>query len=62
MVDEAMTQDTVCSSGSNPHSDRPNWQPADNIDDYLRNCTEGLETYTDSRAAKLLGWTRVWTE
>jgi integrase len=40
------------SPGSHPHSDRPNWQPATTIDDYLRNCREGLEEYPDRRAAK----------
>lgn len=48
-----------CSPGSNPHSDRPNWRPAENIDEYLQNCRDGLETYSDGRLAKLLGMTRI---
>jgi hypothetical protein len=36
-----------------------NWQPATTIDDYLRNCREGLEEYSDRRAAKLFGWSRI---
>ena len=55
-----MTKDNGdCSPGSHPHSDRPNWRLAENIDDYLANCREGLETYSDRRAAKLLGLTRA---
>ncbi len=45
--------------GSHPHSDRPNWQPAETANDYLRNCQEGLESYSDRRMAKLLGWSRA---
>ena len=45
--------------GEHPHSDRPNWRPADNIEDYYRNCQEGLEQYSDARVAKLLGVPRV---
>ncbi len=47
------------SPGSHPHSDRPNWQPAETFDDYLQNCREGLETYSERRAAKLLGVSRM---
>jgi hypothetical protein len=47
------------SRGSHPHSDRPNWQPAASFDDYMRNCEQGLEDYSDRRAAKLLGWPRI---
>jgi hypothetical protein len=47
------------SPGSHPHSDRPNWQPAETIDDYARNIREGLEEYSDRRAAKLLGRSRI---
>jgi hypothetical protein len=49
----------TCSPGGHPHADRPNWQPADNINDYVRNCHEGLESWSDRRAAKLLGWSRA---
>ncbi len=47
---------------NNPPAPRgaiPNWQPATTIDDYLRSCEEGLEEYSDRRAAKLLGWSRM---
>jgi hypothetical protein len=54
-----MTGDKQCSPGSNPHADRPNWKPAETIDEYVKNCREGLEVYSDKHAAKLLGWTRV---
>jgi len=47
------------SLGSHPHSDRPNWQPAETLDDYARNCREGLEDDSDRRAAQLLGWSRM---
>ncbi len=47
------------SPGSHPHSDRPNWQPAETADDYMRNCREGLETFSERRMAKLLGWSRT---
>jgi hypothetical protein len=36
-----------------------NWQPATTIGDYLRNCREGLEEYSDRRAAKLMGCPRI---
>jgi|SRR6266850_6643396 hypothetical protein len=49
------------SPGSHPHADRPNWQPATTIDEYLRNCREGLEEYSHRRATKLLGMTRMAT-
>jgi hypothetical protein len=49
----------ICSPGSHPHSDQPNWRPAETIDDYLQNCREGLETYSDRRAAKLFGTSRA---
>jgi hypothetical protein len=45
--------------GSHPHADRPNWQPADNVDDYFCNCHEGLEAYSERRVAKLLGVSRM---
>jgi hypothetical protein len=47
------------SPGSHPHSDRPNWQPAETLAAYLANCREGLEQYSDRRAAKLMGMSRV---
>ena len=36
-----------------------NWQPAETIEDYLRNCREGSEEYSERRAAQLLGWPRM---
>jgi hypothetical protein len=45
--------------GSHPHADQPNWRPADTFMDYIRNCQEGLEAYSDRRAAKLLGISRA---
>ena len=42
------------SPGSHSHSDRPNWQPAGTAHDYLRNCDDGLEVYSERRMPKLL--------
>jgi hypothetical protein len=36
-----------------------NWQPATTASEYLRNCQEGLEEYSDRRFAKLMGWSRM---
>lgn len=47
------------SPGSHPHADQPNWQPATTFENYLRNCREGLETYSERRVSKLLGMPRV---
>ena len=43
-------------------ADRRNWRKAETLDDYLRNCQEGLEEYSERRIARLLGWPRmkVW--
>lgn len=54
-----MTKIDTCSPGSHPHSDRPNWHAAETIEEYVENCREGLEQYSDRRAAKLLGWSRT---
>ncbi len=54
-----MREASFGSPGSHPHSDRPNWQPAETANDYLRNCQDGLEAYSDRRMAKLLGWSRA---
>jgi hypothetical protein len=43
----------------NPHADRPNWKPAETPDEYLTNCREGLELYSERRMAKLLGCSRI---
>jgi len=51
--------DTSCSPGSHPHSDRPNWRPAETFEDYIVNCREGLEQYSDRRVAKLFGVSRA---
>jgi hypothetical protein len=48
-----------CPPGSHPHADQPNWRPAESLDDDLQNCREGLEVYSDRRAARLLGISRV---
>src|SRR5438132_11901850 len=47
------------SPGSHPHADRPNWRPANTLEDYIANCQEGLEQYSDRRAAKLFGVSRM---
>lgn len=49
----------TCSPGSHPHADQPNWKPAESADEYLANCREGLETYSERRFCKLIGWTRI---
>jgi hypothetical protein len=33
--------------------------PAETIDDYVRNCRDGLEDFSQRRAAKVLGWSRI---
>lgn len=58
MSDERPPKDDG-SPGSHPHADQPNWRPADNFEDFLRNCREGLEQASDRRAAKLLGVSRA---
>ena len=50
---------STCSPGSHPHEDRPNWRRAETIDEYVNNCREGLEQYSDRRAAKLFGVSRA---
>jgi hypothetical protein len=45
--------------GSHPHADRPNRRLAEAPDEYLRNCDEGLEEYSERRAAKLWGVPRI---
>lgn len=42
-----------------PHSDRRNWQRAATVDEYLRNCREGLEEFSERRFAKLIGLSRA---
>ncbi len=54
-----MTGNSSGSPGNHPHSDRPNWQSAESIDEYLRNCQEGLERFSDRRAAKIMGISRT---
>jgi uncharacterized C2H2 Zn-finger protein len=46
-------------SGS-PGSHGRNWSPAKTIGDYVRNCEAGLEPRSDRRAAKLMGWSRMY--
>ncbi len=43
------------SPGSHSHADQPNWRPAVTADEYLNNCSEGLEVYSERRMAKLMG-------
>jgi hypothetical protein len=50
---------SACSPGSHPHADRPNWKPGKTFDDYIANCSEGLEIYSDRHAANLLGVSRI---
>ncbi len=57
--DQTHTRYRAGSPESHPHSDRPNWQPAQTADAYLRNCDDGLETYSERRMAKLLGVSRT---
>ncbi len=54
-----MRDASVGSPGSHPHFDRPNWQPAVTAVEYMRNCQEGLEAYSERRMAKLLGISRA---
>jgi hypothetical protein len=50
------------SPGSHPHEDQPNWRPATTIGEYLHNCREGLETFSQRRAAVLMGMPRSWVQ
>jgi hypothetical protein len=54
-----MRKDKNGSPGSHPHANQANWRPAEVFDDYIRNCLDGLESYSDRRAAKLLGVSRA---
>jgi hypothetical protein len=45
--------------GEHPHSDRPNWRPAETIEEYLRNIEEGLEKPSIERLTKLAGLNRT---
>ena len=47
------------SPGGHSHSDRPNWQPAETAEEYMRNCQEGLENFSERHLAKLLGMSRT---
>jgi hypothetical protein len=53
-----MSDESQCSPG-NPHADRPNWRPAETIEEYLQNCEDGLEKWTYRRAEKLFGLSRM---
>jgi hypothetical protein len=50
---------TVDGDGGSPGSHGRNWSPAETAGDYLRNCREGLEEYSERRMAKLMGWSRA---
>lgn len=54
-----MTTTATGSPGSHPHADQPNWKPSTTLEDYLSNCREGLEVYSERRAAKLMGASRA---
>ena len=54
-----MTRNSDGSPGSHPHLDQPNWQPATTLGEYVANCREGLENYSERRLAKLLGMSRT---
>jgi hypothetical protein len=58
-LERSNSADDPCSPGSHPHSDQPNWRPAETIDEYLRNCRGGLEKYSERHAAKLMGVSRI---
>jgi hypothetical protein len=45
--------------GEHPHSDRPNWRPAETLEEYLLNVREGLEKHSVERLTKLLGMGRT---
>lgn len=51
--------ESMCPPGGRSYADRRNWHPATTLVEYLANCREGLEPYSDRRAAKLLGWSRA---
>ena len=53
-----MTKDTML-PGEHPHSDRPNWRPAETLEEYLLNVSEGLEKRSVKRLTKLLGLGRI---
>ena len=53
-----MTKDAVL-AGEHPHSDRPNWRPAETVEEYFRNVEEGLEKASVERLTKLLGVGRM---
>ena len=46
--------------GEHPHSDRRNWRRAETPEEYLANCREGLERYSDKRFAQILGEPRIY--
>jgi hypothetical protein len=54
-----ISEDDLCSPGSHPHSDRPNWHPGETLEHFLQNVREGLEQPSDRRLAKLMGVPRV---
>jgi hypothetical protein len=54
-----MTAAQTGPQGGHPHSDRRNWSTATTPAEYLANCREGLEAYSERRFAKLLGWPRI---
>ena len=51
--------ETALLPGEHPHSDRPNWRPAESVEEYFRNVEEGLEKASVERLTKLLGIGRM---
>ena len=41
------------------YSNQPNWRPADLVEEYIRNCDEGLEERSKRRLAKLFGMSPI---
>ena len=53
-----MSDDARCSPRSRPHSEQPNWRPAEPLEAYVSNFREWLEQ-SDRRAVTLLGTARI---
>jgi hypothetical protein len=45
--------------GEHPHSDRPNWRPAETVEEYFRNVEDGLEKPGVEQLTKLLDLNRT---
>ena len=51
-----MADNSTCSPGNNPHSDRRNFTLAD----YLQMCHDGEAEFSISEVARVTGWTRAF--